>query len=153
MDVHQNARLTPKGREAMVRAVMDEAMTKAQAARRFKTTPKTVAKWLDRFRVEGIAGLADRSSRPHCSPSQTPWATGEAVEALRRARCTQDHIARELGLSRATVSRILKRRGLSLLSATYEGPPFPGSRLARDGGQASEAGGLGFGCLPPSRKR
>ncbi len=35
-----------------------------------------------------------------------------AVEVLRRARCTQEHIAQELGLSRATVSRILKRRGL-----------------------------------------
>ena len=80
----------------MVCAVMDEAMTKAQAARRFKTTAKTVAKWLGRFRAEGIAGLADRSSRPHSSPSQTPWATGEAVEVLRRARCTQDHIAQEL---------------------------------------------------------
>ena len=34
-----------------------EAMTKAQAARRFKTTAKTVAKWLGRFRAEGIAGL------------------------------------------------------------------------------------------------
>ncbi len=125
MDVHQNAHLTPKGREAMVCAVMDEAMTKAQAARRFKTTAKTVAKWLGRFRAEGIAGLADRSSRPHSSPSQTPWATGEAVEVLRRARCTQDHIAQELGLSRATVSRILKRRGLSLLSALEPNQPRP----------------------------
>ena len=125
MDVHQNAHLTPKGREAMVCAVMDEAMTKAQAARRFKTTAKTVAKWLGRFRAEGIAGLADRSSRPHSSPSQTPWATGEAVEVLRRARCTQDHIAQELGLSRATVSRILTRRGLSLLSALEPNQPRP----------------------------
>ena len=113
MDVHQNAHLTPKGREAMVCAVMDEAMTKAQAARRFKTTAKTVAKWLGRFRAEGIAGLADRSSRPHSSPSQTPWATGEAVEVLRRARCTQDHIAQELGLGDVPISVEIRGAGVA----------------------------------------
>jgi transposase InsO family protein len=117
MDVHQNARLTPKGREDMVRAVVDHGLTKSQAARRFNTTPKTVAKWLQRFRGQGLEGLRDRSSRPHLSPSQTPLATCDGVEALRRERHTQEHIARELRLSKATVSRILKRRGLSLLSS------------------------------------
>ncbi len=29
MDVHMNARLTPKGREAMARAVVDGGLTKA----------------------------------------------------------------------------------------------------------------------------
>jgi leucine-zipper of insertion element IS481 len=33
MDTHKNARLTPKGREEMVRAVVDRGMTKAAAAR------------------------------------------------------------------------------------------------------------------------
>ena len=50
-------------------------------------------------------------------PSQTPPATCDTIEALRRERCTQDAIASAVGLSRSTVSRILKRRGLSLLSA------------------------------------
>ena len=65
MDVHNNARLTPKGREAMVRAVVEGGLSKAEAARRFHTTPKTVSKWVARFRSEGIVGLWDRSSRPH----------------------------------------------------------------------------------------
>src|SRR5256884_2199334 len=63
MDTHKNARLTPKGREEMVRAVVDGALTKAAAARRYNTTPKTVAKWVNRFRAEGVDGLRDRSSR------------------------------------------------------------------------------------------
>lgn len=130
MNVHKNARLTPKGREVMVRTVLEEGFTKAQAARRFNTTAKTVAKWLRRFREEGVAGLADRSSRPHSLPSQTSLFTCEAVEVLRRERCTQDHIARQLGLSQATVSRILKQRGLSLLSALE--PKEPRKRYERE---------------------
>jgi hypothetical protein len=35
MDTHKNARLTPKGREDMVRAVVHSGLTKAAAARRF----------------------------------------------------------------------------------------------------------------------
>ena len=117
MNVHDNARLTPKGREEMVRAVVDHGLDKAAAARRFSTTPKTVAKWVARFRAQGVVGLRDRSSKPLSSPSQTSLATADAAEALRRQRRTQEHIAAELGISKANVSRILKRRGLSLLSA------------------------------------
>ena len=117
MDVHQNARLTPKGRETMVRAVVDNGASASEVARRFHTTVKTVSKWVRRFQTEGLAGLQDRSSRPHSMPSQTPPVTCDTIEALRRERCTQDAIASAVGLSRSTVSRILKRRGLSLLSA------------------------------------
>src|SRR2546428_11410360 len=52
MDTHKNARLTPKGREEMARAVVDRGMTKAAAARQVNTTPKTVGKWVDRFLAE-----------------------------------------------------------------------------------------------------
>ena len=106
-DTHKNARLTPKGREEMVRAVVDRGMTKAAAARQFNTTPKTVGKWVDRFLAEGVGGLRDRSSRPLSSPVQIPPATCDAVESLRRERRTQEHIATELGISKASVSRIL----------------------------------------------
>ena len=107
MDTHKNARLTPKGREEMVRAVVDRGMTKAAAARQFNTTPKTVGKWVDRFLAEGVGGLRDRSSRPLSSPVQIRPATCDAVESLRRERRTQEHIATELGISKASVSRIL----------------------------------------------
>ena len=55
----------------MARSVIEGGSSKAAAARAFHTTPKTVAKWVARFRAEGVAGLQDRSSRPHSSPSQT----------------------------------------------------------------------------------
>jgi transposase-like protein len=61
MDTHKNARLTPKGREEMVRAVLDGGLSKAAAARKFNTTPKTVGKWVGRFRTERLDGLRDRA--------------------------------------------------------------------------------------------
>src|ERR1051325_1698056 len=109
MNVHKNAPLTPKGREAMVRRVVEGGLSQADAAHQFNTTPKTVAKWIRRFRGEGIEGLRDLSSRPHSSPSQTPPATCAAVEALRRQRHTGKQIAAKVEVSPATVSRILRR--------------------------------------------
>ena len=113
MDTHKNAPLTPKGREAMVRSVIEGRLTKAAAARQFNTTAKTVAKWVERFRAEGVDGLRDRSSRPHSSPDQTLPATSAAIEALRRQRYTGKQIAAETGVSTATVSRVLRRLGLN----------------------------------------
>jgi transposase InsO family protein len=133
MNAHDNARLTPKGREDMVRAVVDHGLSKAAAARQFNTTPKTVAKWVARFRAQGVVGLRDRSSKPLSSPSQTSLATADAAEALRRQRRTQEHIAGELGISKATVSRILKRRGLSLLSSLEPQQPRPRYERATPG--------------------
>ena len=133
MNTHNNARLTAKGREAMVRAVMDHGLTKVAAARQFNTTPKTVAKWVVRFKAQGGVGLRDRSSKPLSSPSQISLATADAVEGLRRQRHTQGHIAGELAISKATVSRILRRRGLSLLSAIDPQPPRPRYERATPG--------------------
>jgi len=133
MNTHENAHLTPKGREDMVRAVVEHGLSKAAAARQFNTTPKTVAKWVARFKAEGVVGLRDRSSKPLSSPSQTSLATADAAEALRRQRRTQEHIAGELGISKATVSRILKRRGLSLLSSLEPQQPRPRYERATPG--------------------
>ena len=133
MDTHQNARLAPKGREAMVRAVVDRGMSKAAAARQFNTTVKTVSKWVDRFLAQGAQGLRDRSSRPLSSPSQIPLAICDAAESLRRQRGTQEQIAAQLRISKASVSRILKRRGLSLLSALEPQAPRPRYERASPG--------------------
>ena len=124
MDVHKNASVTPRGREAMARSVIEGGSSKAAAARAFHATPKTVAKWVARFRAEGVAGLQDRSSRPRSSPSQTGPAACERVEALRRQRHTGEQIAAEVGVSAATVSRILKRLGLNRLAALEPAEPI-----------------------------
>ena len=130
MDTHKNAPLTPKGREAMVGSVSEGGLTKAAAALQFNVTAKTVAKWVKRFREEGVDGLRDRSSRPHSSPGQTPPATCATVETLRRQRHTGKQIAAELGISPATVSRILRRLGLNRMRDLE--PADPVRRYERD---------------------
>src|SRR6202051_1475037 len=112
MNSHKNALLTPKGRESMVRAVVDDGLSVATVARLYRTIPKTVATWVGRFRAEGVAGVRDRPSSPLSPQSQAPPATGAAIEALRRQRHTGKQIAGEAGVSPATVSRVLRRLGL-----------------------------------------
>ena len=123
MDTHKNAPLTPKGREMMVRAVVDRGLSKAAAAGQFNISPKTVAKWVKRFRAEGVDGLRGRSSRPLSSPSQTTPATAATIAVLRRQRYTAKQIAVEVGVSAATVSRILRRLGLNRVSALEPAEP------------------------------
>jgi len=122
MNIHKNARLTPIGRERLVRQV-ESGQTPEAAARAAGVCPRTARKWLDRFRLEGLAGLQDRSSRPRRLRRPTPAGTVEKIEALRRQRLPGQQIAREVGVSSATVSRVLKRLGLSRLAALEPAEP------------------------------
>ena len=115
MNIHKNARLTPLRREEMARDVVEGRLSKADAARTYGVTGKVVARWVERFRAEGRAGMADRSSRPKTSPRRTAASVADAIVALRRQRLTGKHIAMETGVSAATVSRVLARAGLSRL--------------------------------------
>ena len=81
----------------------------------FGVCVKTVRKWVARFEAEGAAGLCDRSSRPHRLHRPTPDAAVARITGLRRERWTGQRIAAELGVSAATVSRVLRRLGLSRL--------------------------------------
>ena len=113
MNVHKNARLTPKGRAELVRRVVENGQRPKTVAEGLGTTVKTVSKWVKRVCTEGPAGLGDRSSRPHRLRQPTLPEKVERVIALRRERWTGKQIAKEIGVSPATVSRILKREGLS----------------------------------------
>ena len=116
MNVHKNARLTPIGRERIVRLV-ESGQTPQAVSEAAGVCPRTVRKWVDRYRREGLAGLQDRSSRPRRLHRPTPQATVEQVERLRRQRYTGKQIAADLRISPASVSRILRRLGLNKLSA------------------------------------
>ena len=123
MNVHKNARLTARGREAMVRRVIEGGQTPRAISEAVGVCPRTVRKWLKRYRAEGSAGLQDRSSRPRRLYRPTPQPVVARVEALRRQRLTGQAIAAEVGVSPATVSRILKRLGLNKLSALQPAEP------------------------------
>jgi transposase InsO family protein len=112
MNIHKNARLTPIGRERLVQAVLS-GQTPEAAAHAAGVCPRTACKWVARFKAEGRAGLMDRSSRPKRLYRPTSAAIVKQVEVLRRQRFTGKHIAADLGVSPATVSRILRRLGLN----------------------------------------
>lgn len=122
MNMHQNARLTPRGRERIVRQVASGQTPKAVGIAA-GVCPRTVRKWVERYRREGLAGLNDRSSRPHRLHRPTPPQLVEQVALLRRQRHTGQQIATELGLSPATVSRILKRLKLNRIAALEPAAP------------------------------
>jgi transposase len=64
MDIHQNARLTPRSRAELVRRVLLEGQAPKAVATALGVNVKTVSKWCARCQAEGAAGLLDRSSRP-----------------------------------------------------------------------------------------
>jgi transposase InsO family protein len=110
--VHKNARLTVKGRETML-ARLQAGQHQVDVAQAMGVSLTTLKKWLRRYRTEGPAGLVERSSRPIRSPKALPTAQREQVIELRHQRRTGRFIARQLGLSGASVSRILRRAHLS----------------------------------------
>ena len=117
MNVHKNAKLTPRGRAVIVRRVVEEGQTSKAVATAFEVCERTVRKWVARFRAEGSQGLQDRSSGPHTLRRPTP------APVVRQ-------IAAELGVSTATVSRVLWRLGLNRLKALE--PAEPPRRYERE---------------------
>lgn len=139
MNIHKNARLTPLRREEMALSVIEGRLSKADAARIYAVTPKIVVRWVERYQAEGRAGMADRSSRPRCSPNATGQTVIDRIVALRRQRFTGKHIASLAAVSPATVSRVLARAGLSRLKDIEPAEPvrryeraYPGEMIHID---------------------
>ena len=114
MNTHKNARLTYARRLEMVKQMTDGA-SPSEAARSHAVSAVTARKWLGRFLAQGEAGLKDGSSRPAHSPRSIHPARALAIVELRHRGLTQKRIAQSLGACKSTVSRILKRAGLSKL--------------------------------------
>ena len=129
MDIHKNARATPHSRMLMIER-LNSGWTVPQVAAAQGVDGKTVRKWRDRFAAEGQAGLADRSSRPHRSPTRLAGDTEAEIEALRRQRMTSPAIARRLGRPVSTIGVVLRRRGLGRLAALD--PRRPAIRYQRE---------------------
>ena len=123
MDLHQNARLTFRSREALANHIMIEKVTLNAAAAAFKVSRKTAAKWVHRYRTLGLPGLRDRSSRPRRSPRRISSELIAAVIALRRQLRPAYQIAQATHLSPASVSRILRRAQLNRWRHLHPAPP------------------------------
>ena len=119
-------------REEFVRLAVADGANRSELCRRFGISRNKGYKWIARYRAEGLAGLADRSRRPHASPSSTPRPI--EVEVLRiRAESNNAWGGRKIArvLSRdsdhvpaaSTITEILRRNGkLTEASAEHPGP-------------------------------
>ncbi|MDP3310448.1 MAG: IS481 family transposase [Polaromonas sp.] len=115
MNSHKNARTTFEGRKLLIeRIAVMGLMPAAEAA---GISARTARKWRNRFEEHGVQGLLDRSSRPARTRSTLDGGMNERIERLRRQRMPMRRIAAVVGLSVATVSRLLARLGLSRLKA------------------------------------
>ena len=114
---HSNAALTPRARLRLARLVVDKGWPPARAAERYDVSWRTAKKWADRYRTEGRAGMADRSSRPRTSPTKTAPEIVKRIVRLRwRKRLGPVQIGGRLGLPASTVHAVLTRCRINRLS-------------------------------------
>jgi transposase InsO family protein len=101
----------------MARLVVDQGWSLRRVAERFQVAVSTVKRWVDRYRLQGEAGLVDRSCRPHRSPRRTPARTERRIIKVRLVRrWGPARIAGLLGVARSTVHRVLVRYGVARLA-------------------------------------
>jgi transposase InsO family protein len=101
----------------MARLIVEQGWPPARAAERYDVSWRTATKWAKRYRDEGPAGMADRSSRPHRQPNRTPAPVVRKIVHLRRNhRLGPVAIADQLGLAASTVHAVLVRCRLNRLS-------------------------------------
>jgi len=126
----------------LAQLIVDRGWTHAAAAKMFMVAPKTAKKWAERYRAEGPAGMVDRSSRPHSSPTRTrPEVVRQVVHLRWRQRLGPVQIAGRLGMPASTVHAVLVRCRINRLThidrvtgeplRRYE-HPYPGSLLHVD---------------------
>ncbi|MGY2033626.1 IS481 family transposase [Nocardia gipuzkoensis] len=113
---HRNAPLSELGRLRLARCVVEDGWPLRRAAERFQVSPTTAKRWADRYRTVGTAGMSDRSSRPHRSPTRIPTRTERRIIKVRLLRrWGPARIAYLLGLHPSTVHRVLARYRMARL--------------------------------------
>lgn len=115
MKLHRNAALSWSGRRRLAERVVVEGWALSAAAEAAGVSVRCARKWVARYRLEGEAGLSDRSSAPRRVANRTPPERVEAILVLRRLRFTGAEIAEVLGMALSTVSGILARSGMGKL--------------------------------------
>jgi transposase InsO family protein len=115
MKLHRNAALSWSGRRVLVDRVLVEGWTLTAAAEAAGVSVRCARKWVGRYRLEGDAGLSDRSSAPRRVANRTPADRVAVIVSLRQLRMTAAEIAETLRMPLSTVSVVLKRHGMGKL--------------------------------------
>jgi transposase InsO family protein len=160
MDIHKNARTTPRSRQEIVRRVLVRGERPAAVAAAMGVSEPTVRKWVARYQAEPATGLMDRTCRPRRSPRATPRVLVSWAERLRRQRWTGAEIAKTLQLAPSTVARYLRRCRLARLRALEPPPPVqryqwahPGDLLHLDVKKLGRIGRIGHRITGDRRSR
>ena len=130
MNNHKNARLTVHGRALLITRILEDRLRPREAAQAMGVSLRTAYKWLARYKNEGNDGLHNRSSRPRYFPHETPPDQQQQIIEQRRERRVYRHISAQVGVSVATIGRVLRRAGLNRLSALE--PARPTNRYEHD---------------------
>jgi transposase InsO family protein len=96
-----------------IERVLEEGWRVSHLARAIGASRQIIYRWLRRFKLEGEAGVHDRSSRPKTSPRQLPAETVAAIQAKRLEGLSLGQLAQELEKLPATIWRWLKKLGLN----------------------------------------
>jgi transposase InsO family protein len=113
---HANAALTRRHRLRIARLIVEDHWPVVQAARQFNVSWPTAKRWADRYAAMGEAGMDDRSSRPHHSPTKTSQDLVRKVVHLRwKKRLGPIAIGAKLGMPASTVHAVLVRCRLNRL--------------------------------------
>ena len=124
--LHRNARLAVAGRLILVQRVLSGRPV-AHVAKELGVSRQCAHRWVTRFRRFGSAGLLDRSSRHRSHPAATsPATTARLLELRQIERLGRDELARRVGVSPSTASRIIARAGLPAL---HDLDPVTGVRI------------------------
>ncbi|WP_216905516.1 leucine zipper domain-containing protein [Synechococcus sp. CCY 0621] len=111
MHTHPNARLTPIGRERLIRQHLEKGRSLAPLGADHAISDSTARQWLARFRSDGPTALADRRSvRRNQRRTLDPQQLKQVVK-LRHQRCTLRKIARLLLVPISTLARAMRRLG------------------------------------------
>lgn len=114
--MHRNAPLTPEGRLRLCERI-EGGWPVAHAAEAMNISRDRAYVWWRRYQEEGVAGLEDRSCRPHRCPRRTRAGVERRIVTLRRSRgLGPARIAGIVGMHASTVHRVLERHEISRLS-------------------------------------
>ena len=113
---HANARTNLYARKLIVARVL-AGHRPGEVAKQLGISRQTVYKWVRRWRTEGVAGLADRSSRPNAVPRQTSPETVDRILAARTAHhAGPARLAPIVGVPASTIGAVLARAGVPRLA-------------------------------------
>ena len=115
MKLHRNAALSWQGRRLLAMRVLEKGWSITAAAEAAGVSLRCARKWIGRYKLDGEAGLVDRSSAPRRVANRTPDDRVAVVIAFRRLRMTAAEIAESLHMPLSTVSAVLSRAGLGRL--------------------------------------